>query len=232
MEVGAQLPGRSRRAAAGRRTPGSTAARSSSGAGKLGLGSSAAVAAAAVGALLDAAGCDIEYTQGARLHARQPRPSRGPGRARLGRGRRGGDPRRRPLLRAAATATVDRAAAGSARARIELMVFSTGTPSSTVDHVRALEPYAATRSPDRVGRACAEHRRRRRALHRRLRRRRRAAPSSPRRRGEHRARGARRRRSDCRSSPRASPRRRSSPRSWAARPSRRARAAVTSASRF
>src|SRR4249920_3072469 len=36
----------------------------SSNAGKLGLGSSAAVAAAGVGAMLEASGCDIEYTQG------------------------------------------------------------------------------------------------------------------------------------------------------------------------
>jgi len=112
-----------------------------SGAGKLGLGSSAAVAAAAVGALLDAAGCDLEYsrTLAFTLANRAHRAAQG------GRGsgadvaaavhggvvcyrRRDGEVIVQPL---------------DLPTEVELIVFSTGTPSSTVDHVRALEAYGA-----------------------------------------------------------------------------------------
>ena len=108
--------------------------------GKLGLGSSAAVAAAGVGALLDAAGCDLEYTQtlALMLAHRAHRAAQG------GRGsgadvaaaiyggilsyrRRGQDVTVQPV---------------DLPDGIELVVFSTGMPSSTVDHVRALEAHA------------------------------------------------------------------------------------------
>jgi len=105
--------------------------------GKLGLGSSAAVAAAGVGAMLEAAGCDIQYTRALAftLADNAHRAAQGG----LGSGadvaaavhggiicyaRRDGAVDVRPL------ALPD---------GVELIVFSTGTPSSTVDHVRALE---------------------------------------------------------------------------------------------
>jgi mevalonate kinase len=112
----------------------------SSNAGKLGLGSSAAVAAAGVGAMLAAAGCDLEYTRNLAfaLANRAHRATQG------GRGsgadvaaavhggviyyaRRGNETDVQPLDLPAA---------------VEPIVFSTGTPSSTVDHIRALEAYA------------------------------------------------------------------------------------------
>ena len=117
-----------------------------SGAGKLGLGSSAAVAAAAVGAMLEAAGCDIEYTRTLAFSARRTAPI-APPRADVGSGadvaaaihggvvwyaRRDGDGR-----------SCSRSTCPTV---IELIVFSTGTPSSTVDHVRALEAHAASDS--------------------------------------------------------------------------------------
>ena len=108
--------------------------------GKLGLGSSAAVAAAGVGAMLEAAGCDIEYTQGLafRLANRAHRAAQGG----LGSGadvaaaiyggvlsyaRRDGDVDVQPL---------------DLPSGMEIIVFSTGTPSSTVDRLRALETIA------------------------------------------------------------------------------------------
>ena len=109
-------------------------------AGKLGLGSSAAVAAAGVGAMLEAAGCDVEYTRNLAfaLANRAHRVTQG------GRGsgadvaasvhggiiyyaRRGNETDVQPL---------------DLPAGVEPIVFSTGTPSSTVDHIRALEAYA------------------------------------------------------------------------------------------
>ena len=110
-------------------------------AGKLGLGSSAAVAAAGVGAMLETAGCDIEYTQelAFRLAHRAHRAAQG------GRGS-GAD----------VAAAIYGGVVSYARREdgvdvqpidlppgIEVIVFSTGTPSSTVDHVRALETQAA-----------------------------------------------------------------------------------------
>jgi len=106
-------------------------------AGKLGIGSSAAVAAAGVGAMLEAAGCDVEYTQALafRLAHRAHRAFQGG----LGSGadvaaavyggvlsyaRRDADVDVQPL---------------DLPPGIEVIVFSTGTASSTVDHVRALE---------------------------------------------------------------------------------------------
>jgi mevalonate kinase len=111
----------------------------SSATGKLGLGSSAAVAAAGVGAMLAAAGCDLEYTRGLAftLAQRAHRAAQG------GRGS-GAD----------VAAAVHGGVVYYARrdhdvdvqpldlpAGVEVIVFSTGTPSSTVDHVRALEAY-------------------------------------------------------------------------------------------
>jgi mevalonate kinase len=111
----------------------------SSGTGKLGLGSSAAVAAAGAGAMLAAAGCDLEYSQrlACILASRAHRAAQG------GRGS-GAD----------VAASVYGGIVYFARREnetdvqpldlpaVEVIVFSTGTPSSTVDHVRALEAYA------------------------------------------------------------------------------------------
>jgi mevalonate kinase len=111
-----------------------------SGAGKLGLGSSAAVAAAGVGAMLATAGCDLEYsrklafTLANRAH-RAAQGGRGSGAdvaAAVHGGviyyaRRGNDTDVQPLDLPAA---------------VELIAFSTRMPSSTIDHVRALEAYA------------------------------------------------------------------------------------------
>ena len=108
--------------------------------GKLGLGSSAAVAAAAVGAMLAAARCDLEYTRGLAflLANRAHRAAQG------GRGS-GAD----------VAAAVYGGIVYFARRDneidvqpldlpegVEPIVFSTGTPSSTVDHLRAFEAYA------------------------------------------------------------------------------------------
>jgi ERG8-type phosphomevalonate kinase len=120
--------------------------------GKLGLGSSAAVAAAGVGALLDAAGCDLEYTQtlALMLAHRAHRAAQG------GRGsgadvaaaiyggiisyrRQGQDVTVQSYRRQGQDVTVQPVELPNG---VELVVFSTGTPSSTVDHVRALEVYA------------------------------------------------------------------------------------------
>jgi len=117
----------------------------SAGAGKLGLGSSAAVAAAGVGAMLEAAGCDIQYTR-ALAFALADNAHRA---AQGGRGS-GAD---------VAAAVYGGVVAYARRddnvdvqpldlpAAIELVVFSTGTPSSTVDAVRALEARVAA-DPD------------------------------------------------------------------------------------
>jgi phosphomevalonate kinase len=116
-----------------------------SGTSKLGLGSSAAVAAAGAGAMLATAGCDLEYsrtltfTLANRAH-RAAQGGRGSGAdvaAAVHGGviyyaRRGNETDVQPLEIPAA---------------VELVVFSTGTPSSTVDHVRALEAHAE-KQPD------------------------------------------------------------------------------------
>ena len=108
--------------------------------GKLGLGSSAAVAAAGVGAMLAAARCDLEYTRGLAffLASRAHRAAQG------GRGS-GAD----------VAASVYGGIVYFARRENEVdvqsldlpdgvapIVFSTRTPSSTVDHLRAFEAYA------------------------------------------------------------------------------------------
>jgi len=105
--------------------------------GKLGLGSSAAVVAAGVGAMLEAAGCDIQYTRALAFtladnahRAAQGGLGSGADVAAavhggiIGYARRDGAVDVRPL------ALPD---------GVELIVFSTRTPSSTVDHLRALE---------------------------------------------------------------------------------------------
>jgi phosphomevalonate kinase len=117
---------------------------------KLGLGSSAAAAAAAVGALLEAVGHDVEaerplaFTLAERAH-RAIQGGRGSGAdvaaAVFGgilayRRPAGGDPIVRPL---------------GPLAGAEVVVVSTGSPSATVDHVRAVERLAA-RDPAAHGR--------------------------------------------------------------------------------
>jgi mevalonate kinase len=123
-----------------------------SGAGKLGLGSSAAVAAAGVGAMLEAAGCDIQYTRGlafalADSAHRAAQGGRGSG-ADVAAAVYGGVV---SYARRDGTADVQPLALPGA---VQLLVFSTGTPSSTVDHVRALEAYTArdpAASAERLG---------------------------------------------------------------------------------
>jgi phosphomevalonate kinase len=119
----------------------------SSDSGKLGLGSSAAVAAAGVGVLLEAAGCEVEYTRAlaVRLADRAHRAAQG------GRGS-GADvaaavhggiiyyARRETDVDVYPTELPD---------ALEVIVFSTGTPSSTIDHLRALEEIAASDSTPR-----------------------------------------------------------------------------------
>jgi mevalonate kinase len=108
--------------------------------GKLGLGSSAAVAAAGVGAMLDAAGCDLEHTRALALTLAH-RAHRG---AQGGRGS-GADVAAAVYggvvwyVRRETTVDVQPLALPDA---VEVVVFSTGTPSSTVDAVSALEAYA------------------------------------------------------------------------------------------
>ena len=67
---------------------------------KLGLGSSAAAAVAAAGAVLEYAGVSAGRQQGAAVQRGRRRPSRRPGRRRLGRRHRGGGVRRLRALRA------------------------------------------------------------------------------------------------------------------------------------
>jgi phosphomevalonate kinase len=108
-----------------------------SGVAKLGIGSSAAVAAAGVGAMLEAAGCDIEYTQALafKLAHRAHRAFQGG----VGSGADvaaaiyGGI-----LSYAWRDGEVDVQPIGLPES-VDLVVFSTGTPSSTVDRVRAME---------------------------------------------------------------------------------------------
>jgi mevalonate kinase len=111
-------------------------------AGKLGLGSSAAVAAAGVGAMLEASGCEIEYTRSLafslahRAH-RAAQGGRGSG-ADVAAAIYGG-----VVSYAQRDGGVDVQPLDLPGA-IELVVFSTGTPSSTVDHLRALETTVET----------------------------------------------------------------------------------------
>jgi phosphomevalonate kinase len=125
----------------------------SAGAAKLGLGSSAAVAAAGVGALLEAAGCDIEYTQGLAftLAARAHRAAQ----AGLGSG---------ADVAAAVYGGIVCYARRDTGAEVfpivlpdgvDVIVFSTGTPSSTVDHLRALETLGESERAARQERIAA-----------------------------------------------------------------------------
>jgi len=124
-----------------------------SGAAKLGLGSSAAVAAAGVGAMLEAAGCDIEYTLGLAhtLAQRAHRAAQGG----IGSG-------------ADVAAAVYGGTICFARREteidvypielpdgVEVIVFSTGTPSSTVDHLHALEGISESARAPREQRIAA-----------------------------------------------------------------------------
>lgn len=108
----------------------------SSAAGKLGLGSSAAVAAAGVGAMLEAAGCDIEYTLGL-AHALAQRAHR------AAQGGVGSGADVAAAVYGGVICYVRRETDVDVYPielpdGIEVIVFSTGTPSSTVDHLQAL----------------------------------------------------------------------------------------------
>lgn len=128
----------------------------SSAGGKLGLGSSAAATAVAVGAMLEAAGCDIEadraiafaLADGAHRAVQGGRGSGADVAAAVFGGvigfRRGADVA--PSIRALGPA------AG------ELVVFSAGAPRSTVDSIRAVEALAArdpVRYQSRMREICA-----------------------------------------------------------------------------
>jgi phosphomevalonate kinase len=121
-------------------TPELDSAPLSSGTGKLGLGSSAAVAAAGVGAMLEAAGRDVEldrdlaFTLADRAH-RAAQGGRGSG-ADVAAAIHGG-----VIKYARSDDTVDVQPLGVVR-DLEIIVFSTSTPSSTVDHLLALEAFA------------------------------------------------------------------------------------------
>jgi mevalonate kinase len=117
----------------------------SSSVGKLGLGSSAAVAAAGVGAMLAAAGCDLDdaralaFTLAEHAH-------------RLTQGGRGSGADVAAAIHGGIIYYARRADAVTVRPldlpdAVELIVFSTGTPSSTIEHVRALEAYTE-KQPD------------------------------------------------------------------------------------
>jgi mevalonate kinase len=121
-------------------------------AGKLGLGSSAAVAAAGVGAMLEAAGCDIRYTRALAFALadnahRAAQGGHGSG-ADVAAAIYGG-----VVCYARRDGTAD-VQPLTLPETVQLVVFSTGTPSSTVDHVRALEAFAAkdpAASAERLG---------------------------------------------------------------------------------
>jgi phosphomevalonate kinase len=122
------------------------------GTGKLGLGSSAAVAAAGVGAMLEAAGCDIRYTRELAFALAD-----GAHRAAQGGLGSGAD---------VAAAVYGGVVCYTRRddevdvhpidlpRSLELIAFSTGEPSSTVDHIQALQTFAA-RDPERLRRRMA-----------------------------------------------------------------------------
>jgi len=108
---------------------------------KLGLGSSAAVAAAGVGAMLEAAGCDIQYTRGLAFtlarHAHfnfQDGVGSGADVAAAVYGGIIRYARRDDGVDVQPTALPD---------TVELIVFSTGKPSQTVGHIAALQTFAA-----------------------------------------------------------------------------------------
>jgi mevalonate kinase len=108
-----------------------------SNAGKLGLGSSAAVAAAGVGAMLEAAGCDIQY-------ARALAFTLADNAHRAAQGGRGSGADVAAAIYGGVVCYVRRDRGVDVQPLtlpegVEVVVFSTGTPSSTVDHVRALE---------------------------------------------------------------------------------------------
>lgn len=112
---------------------------------KLGLGSSAAAAAAAVGAMLSAAGDDLGQSNAlafklAYLAHRSAQGGRGSG-ADVAAAVFGG------LIRYSRPSAGDPAAdpviGTIASLPVELVVFSTGSPSPTVDHLRAVERLAA-----------------------------------------------------------------------------------------
>ena len=121
--------------------------------GKLGLGSSAAVAAAGVGAMLEAAGCDIQYTRGLAftLADNAHRAAQGG----LGSGADvaaaiyGGI-----VCYARRNSGVDVQPIALPDA-VELIAFSTGTPASTVDRLRALESILASDQAARQARVDA-----------------------------------------------------------------------------
>ena len=111
---------------------------------KLGLGSSAAAAAAAVGAMLSAAGEDLRSSYRlafklAYLAHRAAQGGRGSG-ADVAAAVFGG------LIRYARPPAADPIVGTIAALPVELVVFSTGSPSPTVDHLRAVERLA-TREP-------------------------------------------------------------------------------------
>ncbi len=124
---------------------------------KLGLGSSAAVAAAAVGVLLEAAGFDVEAEKGLTflLADRAHRAAQG--------GRGSGADVAAAVLGGVLAYTRPEVGAPSMRAlvpppRLTPVVVSTGTPSATVDHVTAVERLAA-RDPGAHARRLREIRR-------------------------------------------------------------------------
>jgi phosphomevalonate kinase len=109
---------------------------------KLGLGSSAAVAAAAVAALLDAAGADVEAQRWLifRLADRAHRAAQG--------GRGSGADVAAAIFGGVLAYTRPEVGAPTMRALVPPpaiipVVVSTGAPSGTVDHVRAVERLAA-----------------------------------------------------------------------------------------
>jgi len=121
----------------------------SAGAHKLGLGSSAAVAAVAVGALLDAAGCDLDAERDAVFALaddahRAAQGGRGSG-ADVAAAVFGGVI---AFRRAAGAAPVVRALPPAPS--ITVVVFAAGAPRATVDGIRAVEALAA-RDPARYG---------------------------------------------------------------------------------
>jgi phosphomevalonate kinase len=103
--------------------------------GKIGLGSSAAAAAAGVGAMLEASGCDIEYTRSLALTLahRAHRTAQGG----IGSGADVAAAVHGGVIYYARRETEVDVYPIDLPADVEVIVFSTGTPSSTVDHTRA-----------------------------------------------------------------------------------------------